>query len=68
MSKYASNTAVLGELGPFHIITTARSLLIEYWLRLYSGIENVLLNEAYNTCKFGNLQFTVGIISVEQVT
>ena len=57
MSKYASNTAVLGELGRFPVINTARSLLIKYWLRLNAGTDNILLNEAYNTCKQENLQW-----------
>jgi len=50
ISKYASNTAVQGELGRMPIINTSKGLLIKYWLRLSWGTENKLLNEAYQVC------------------
>ena len=47
MSKYASNTGVLFELGALPVEHKAFSLVIKYWLRLTGGTKNILLNEAY---------------------
>ena len=47
MSKYASSTAVLFELGATPIDHKAYSLAIKYWLRLTRGTKNKLLNETY---------------------
>ena len=49
VSKYASTTAVMGELGRYPIMHNAWSHSIKYWLRLHRGTHNVLLNEAFGT-------------------
>ena len=61
MSKYASNTAIHGELGRFPLSNTARSAIIRYWLRLNAGTKNILLNEAYNMCKRDNMPWFQGV-------
>ena len=50
VSKYASSTAVEGELGRFPVNNTVKGLMIKYWLRLNAGASNSLLNEAYKEC------------------
>ena len=50
VTKFASNTAVRGELARYPITHTAYAFAIKYWLRLCSGTSNTLLNEAYNVC------------------
>ena len=47
ISKYASNTAILGELGRMPVVNTAKSMIVKYWLRMHHGTKHVLLNEAY---------------------
>ena len=54
MSKYASNTAIQGELGRMPIFNIAKGLAIKYWLRLTSRTENKLLNQAFKICKQSN--------------
>ena len=54
ISKYASNTAVQGELGRSPITNTAKGLTIKYWLRLHSGTKNKLLNECYQISLMNN--------------
>ncbi len=51
ITKYASNTLTLGELGrfPFQIKATVSAIL--YWLRLAQGTENIMLNDAFQTMK-----------------
>ncbi len=51
VSKYESNTLVLGELGKFPIQLKAIRQSILFWFRLEQGTSNVLLNHAYNECK-----------------
>ena len=50
ITKFASNTAVRGELGRYPIVNTAYSFAIKYWLRMSLGTKNTLLNEAYTIC------------------
>jgi len=47
LNKYASNTAVQGELGRHPLLHKAWGLAIKYWLRLTQGTSNVLLNAAF---------------------
>ena len=61
ISKYASSTAVQGELGRKPIINIAKGLAIKYWLRLHFGTENKLLNECYTTCLQNNHSWIQGI-------
>ena len=61
VSKYASNAAVEGELGRFPVNNTAKGLAIKYWLRMNSGTNNVLLNEAYKVCIQDNHEWIQGI-------
>ena len=61
ISKYASNTAVQGELGRSPIINTAKGLTIKYWLRLHSGTKNELLNECYKIGYLNNYSWIQGI-------
>ncbi len=51
VSKYASNTLVLGELGKFPIQLKAIRQSVLLWYRLEQGTTNVLLNHAYEECK-----------------
>ncbi len=48
ITKYASNTITLGELGRFPIQIKATVSAILYWLRLTHGTENILLNAAFS--------------------
>ena len=64
ISKYASNTAVQGELGRMPIVSIARGLAIKYWLRLNSGTENRLLNESYKICVQNNHDWIQSIQSM----
>ena len=50
-SKFASNTACMGELGRYPIYIKAWTLAVKYWLRLEKGTKNVLLNDAYKEKK-----------------
>ncbi len=54
VSKYTSNTLVLGELGKFPIQLRAIRQSILYWYRLEHGTTNTLLNYAYKECKDNN--------------
>ena len=51
ISKYESNTLVLGELGRYPIEFKAIRQCLLYWLRLEQSTDNVLLNKAFNDCK-----------------
>ena len=62
VSKYASNTAILGELGRFPLSYNSWGLSIIYWLRLTNGTENIPLNEFFKDSHFGNhkwVRFTI---------
>ncbi len=50
ISKYASNTLALGEVGRFPIQLKAIRQSILYWYRLECGTTNILLNCAYREC------------------
>ena len=54
ITKFASSTAVMGEMGRYPIVFNARSHSIKYWLRLNAGTKNTILNEAYRTCLLEN--------------
>jgi len=47
VSKYASNLAVLGELGRYPLSINCIVQVIKYWIRLSNGTKNDLLNSAY---------------------
>ena len=61
VTKFSSNTVVRGELGRYPISHTAHAFAIKYWLRLCSGTENILLNEAYNVCSHNQYEFIQSI-------
>ena len=61
ITKYSSNTAVCGELGRYPISNTAHAFAIKYWLRLISGTENTILNEAYTVCSEKQYEFIQSI-------
>ena len=54
VSKYASTTLALNELGRYPIQIRRTVLAVLYWLRLENGTENTLLNKAFNTMKQEN--------------
>ena len=54
ITKFASVTAVTGELGRYPIAFNAWSNSIKYWLRLSHGTKNVILNNAYRTAMYEN--------------
>ena len=47
MSKYSSKKCMHGELTKFPLSHNAWGLGIKYWLRLYNGTNNTLLNNCY---------------------
>ena len=47
ISKHASNTCIYKELKRCPVTHRAWAMAIKYWIRLNSGTENCLLNEAY---------------------
>ena len=47
VSKYSSNKCMYGELARFPLSHNAWGLGIKYWLRLYNGTNNTLLNNCY---------------------
>ncbi len=51
ITKYASSTLTLGELGRFPIQIKATVSAILYWLRLAHGMENIMLNAAFQTMR-----------------
>ena len=51
ISKYASNLAVLGELGRFPVADKITVSHVLYWLRLEQGTENPILNNAFTESK-----------------
>ncbi len=51
VSKYASTTLSLGELGRYPIAFKALTQTVLYWLRLEQGTDNFLLQRAYQECK-----------------
>ena len=61
MSKFASNTAIVGELGRYPLSNTAKASCIKYWLRMNAGTENILLNEAYTECLQNRHEYIQGI-------
>ena len=61
ITKFASVTAVMGELGRFPLIYNAWGNCIKYWLRLNSGTKNTILNEAYNTVRSENHEWIQSI-------
>ena len=54
ISKYASNSAVLGELGRYPLTITCWSQVVKYCLRLVNGTNNVLLNSAFQMASHEN--------------
>ena len=54
INKYASNSAVLGELGRYPLTITCWSQVVKYWLRLVKGTKNVLLNSAFQMASHEN--------------
>ena len=48
VSKYSSNKCMYGELTRFPFSHNVSGLGIKYWLRLYNGMNNTLLN---NCCR-----------------
>ena len=61
VSKYASKTAILCELGRFPLSYNSWGLSIKYWLRLTNGTENILLNEAFKDSHSGNHKWVQAI-------
>ncbi len=51
ITKYASNTLTLGELGRFPIQIKTNVSAILYWLRDAHGTENIMLNAAFQTMR-----------------
>ena len=49
INKHVSSLCVYEELDRFSIIHKAWSMAIKYWLRITTGTQNRLLNEAYKT-------------------
>ena len=47
INKHASNLCVYGELDRFPITHRAWSMAIKYWMRITTGTQNRLMNEAY---------------------
>ncbi len=58
ITKYASNTLTLLELGRFPIQIKATVSAILYWLRLAHGTENIMLNAALQTEKWQKYMVT----------
>ena len=50
-TKFASNHAIRAELGRYPLNITINTKLIKYWHRLENLKDNLLLQEAYLTCK-----------------
>ena len=61
VSKYASNVAVLGELGRFPIMNNVWAIAVKYWLRLVQSTANTLLNAAFETVCLENHNWLQGI-------
>ena len=61
VSKYASNVAVLGELGRFPIMNNVWAIAVKYWLRLVQSTANTLLNAAFETVCIENHNWLQGI-------
>ena len=49
------------ELGRFPLANTIKGLMIKYWLRLYAGTHNSLLNEAFTECHSNQHEWMQGI-------
>lgn len=64
ISKYASNLAVLGELGRFPLNNTVWATCIKYWVRLHGGTRNELLNAAFRTAWEENHNWLQGIFHI----
>ena len=54
VSNYASNSAVLGELGRHPLTFTCLVQVIKYWTRLSNGTKNDLLNSAFKMATIEN--------------
>ena len=54
VSNYASNSAVLGELGRYPLTFMGLLQVIEYWIRLSNGTKNDLLNSAFKMASIEN--------------
>ena len=61
VSKFASNYAVMGELGRVPHVHTIQLNHVLYWLHLEQGTQNKLLNNAYNECKHNRHSFMESI-------
>ena len=64
ISKNASNMAVQAELGRNPVMNSAKSFAVKYWLRLKSGTQNNILNEAFDECSRNNHEWMQGIQSL----
>ena len=56
-SKHASHTCIYKELKRRPVTHRAWAMAIKYWIRLNSGTENCLLNEAYKMSQAENHQW-----------
>ena len=61
ISKHASNTCIYKELKRCPVTYRAWAMAIKYWIRLNSGTENCLLNEAYKMSQAENHQWLQSI-------
>ena len=61
VSKYASNVAVLGELGRFPIMNNVWDIAVKHWLCLVQSTANTLSNAAFETVCVENHNWLQGI-------
>jgi hypothetical protein len=64
VSKYASNRAILGELGRTPLYIKILKYCVKYWCRLENGTKNRLLNETYQFAKLNETWWVQGIHNV----
>ena len=67
VNKYASNSAVMGELGRYPLTYTIWITVIKYWVRLSNGTENRLLNAAYKMASSGNHRWVQAVFNMMSV-
>ena len=67
VNKYASNSAVMGELGRYPLTYNIWTTVIKYWLRLSNGTENSLLNAAYKMASSGNHRWNQAVFNMMSV-
>ena len=61
VSNYASNSAILGELGRYPLTFTCLIHVTKYWIRLSNGTKNDLLNSAFKMATIENNSWTQAI-------